>query len=98
MFRQKQEIFRFKLKKVKQTTRTFMYDLKPYSYRLEMTNRFKGLDLVGRMPEDLCVEVCNIVQEVVTTIIPKKNKWEKSKWLSEEGLQTAEKRTEAKVK
>ena len=72
--------------------------LTPYNYRLEVTNRFKGLDLVGRVPEDLWVEVCNIVQEVVTTTIPKKKKWEKSKWLSEEGLKTAEKRREAKVK
>ena len=72
--------------------------LTPYNYRLEVTNRFKGLDLVGRVPEDLWVEVCNIVQEVVTTTIPKKKKWEKSKWLSEEGLKSAEKRREAKVK
>ena len=92
--------FRLKLKIVGKTTRPFRYDLNqfPYNYRLEVTNRFKGLDLVGRVPEDLWVEVCNIVQEVVTTTIPKKKKWEKSKWLSEEGLKTAEKRREAKVK
>ena len=60
-----------------------------------MTNKFKGLDLTDRVPEELWTEICNIVQEVVIKTIPKKCK--KAKWLSEEALQTAEKR-EAKAK
>ena len=60
-----------------------------------MTNRFKGLDLIDRVPDELWTEICNIVQEVVIKTIPKKCK--KAKWLSEEALQTAEKR-EAKAK
>ena len=63
-----------------------------------MTNRFKGLDLVDRVPEELWTEVCNIVQEVVTKTIPKKKKCKKTKWLSEETLQIAEERREAKGK
>ena len=63
-----------------------------------MTNRFKGLDLVDRVPEELCTEVCNNVQEAVTKIIPKKKKFKKPKWLSEEALQIAEKRRQAKGK
>ena len=58
-----------------------------------MTNRFKGLDLVDRVTEELWTEVCNIVQEVVTKTIPKKKKCKKAKWLSEEALQIAEKRS-----
>ena len=65
---------------------------------MEVTNRFKGLDLVDRVPEELWTEVCSIVQEVVIKTIPKKKKCKKSKWLSEEGLQIAEKRREAKSK
>ena len=57
---------------------------------MEVTNRFKGLYLVNRMPEELCMEVCNIVQEVVTKTIPKKKKCKKANWLSEEALQIAE--------
>ena len=63
-----------------------------------MTNRFKGLDLVDRVPEELWMEVRNIIQEAVIKIIPKKNKCKKAKWLSEEALQIAEKRIEAKGK
>ena len=63
-----------------------------------MTNRFKGLDLIDRVPEDLWMEVHDIVQEAVTKTIPKKNKSKKAKWLSEEVLQIAEKRREAKGK
>ena len=63
-----------------------------------MTNRFKELDLTDRVPEKLWTEVCNIVQEVVIKTIPKKKKCKKAKWLSEEALQKAEKRREAKVK
>ena len=64
---------------------------------MEVTNRFKGLDLVHRVPEELWTEVCNTVQEVMTKTIPKKRKCKKARWLSEEALQTAKKR-EAKSK
>ena len=63
-----------------------------------MTNRFKGLDLIDRVPEELWTEVSSIVQGVVIKTIPKKKKCKKAKWLSEEALQTAEKRREAKGK
>ena len=63
-----------------------------------MTNRFKGLDLIDRVPEELWTEVHNIVQEGVIKIIPKKKKYKKAKWLSEEASQIAEKRREAKGK
>ena len=63
-----------------------------------MTNRFKGLDLVDKVPEKLQMEVFNIVQEAVTKTIPKEKKCKKAKWLSDEGLQTAEKRREANGK
>ena len=63
-----------------------------------MTNRFKGLDLTDKVPEELWTKVHNIVQEAVIKTIPKKKKCEKAKWLSEEALQIAEKRTEAKAK
>ena len=92
--------FRLKLKKVGKTTRPFRYylDQIPYNYTVEVTNRFKGLDLIDRVPEELWTEVHNIVQEVVTKIIPKKKKCKKAKWLSEDALQIAEKRREAKGK
>ena len=91
--------FRLKLKKVWKITRSFRYDLNkiPYDYTVELMNRFKGLDLVDRVPEELRTEVHNIVQELVTKIILKKKKCNKAKWLSEEALQIAEKR-EAKGK
>ena len=63
-----------------------------------MTNRLKALDLIERVPEDLWMEVCNTVQEVVIKTIPKRKKYKKAKWLSEEVLQIAEKRREAKRK
>ena len=63
-----------------------------------MTNGFKGLDMIDRVPEELWTEVCNIVQEAVIKTIPKKKKCKKAKWLSEEALQIAEKRREAKGK
>ena len=63
-----------------------------------MRNRCKGLDLIDRVPEELWMEVCNIVQEVVIKIIPKKKKCKKARWLSEEALQIALKRREAKSK
>ena len=92
--------FRLKLKKVGKTTRPFRYDLNqiPYYYTVKVTNRFKGLDLIGRVPEELWTKVRNIVQEVVTKTIPKKKKCKKAKWLSEEALQIAEKRRDEKGK
>ena len=63
-----------------------------------MTNIFKGLDLIDRVPKELWMEVCNIVQEVAIKTIPKKKKCKKAKWLTEEALQAAEKRREAKGK
>ena len=77
-----------------------MYDLNQitYKYIVEVTNRFQGLDLIDRVPKKLWIEVCDIVQEAVIKFIPKKNKWIKAKWLSEEALQIAGKRREAKSK
>ena len=88
------------MKKAWKTTRSFRYDLNqiPYDYTVEVTNRFKGLDLIDRAPEELWMEVRNIVQEAVTKTIPKKKKCKKAKWLSEEALQRAEKRREVKDK
>ena len=88
------------MKKVGKTPWPFRYGLNqiPYNYTVEVTNRFKGLDLVDRVPEELWTEVCNIVQEMVIKTIPKKNTREKAKWLSEEALQVAEKRRESKGK
>ena len=65
---------------------------------MELRNRFKGLDLIDRVPEELWMEVHNIVQEAVIKTIPKKKKCKKAEWLSEEALQIAEKRREAKSK
>jgi len=91
--------FRLKLK-VGKTTRPFRYDQNkiPYDYTVEVTNRFKGLDLIDRVPEELWMEVHNFVQEAVTKTLPKKKKCKKAKWLSEEVLQIAEKRREVKGK
>ena len=88
--------FRLKLKKVGKTTGPFRYDLNqiPYDYTVEVTNRFKGLCLIDRVPEELWMVVRDIVQEVVIKTIPKKKKCNKAKWLSEEALQIAEKRSE----
>ena len=88
------------MKKVGKTTRPFRYDLNqiPYDYTVELTNRFKGLDLIDRVPEELWTEVCDIVQEAVVKTIPKKQKCKKTKWLSEEALQLAEKRRKVKGK
>ena len=74
------------LKKVGKTTRPFRYDLNqiPYDYRVEVTNRFRELDLIDRVPEGLWTEVHDIVQEVVIKAIPKEKKCKKAKWLSEE--------------
>ena len=86
--------FRLKLKKVGKTTRLFRYGINqiPYNYTVKVTNRFKGLDLIDRVSEELWMEVCNTVQETVTKTIPKKKKCKKAEWLSEEDLQIAEKR------
>ena len=87
------------MKKVGKTTRLFRYDLNqlPYDYTVEVTNRFKGLDLIDRVPEELWTEVPDFVQEAVIKTIPENKKYKKVKWLSEEALQIAEKR-EAKGK
>ena len=88
------------MKKVGKTTRSFRYDLNqiPYDYTVAVTNRFKGLDLIDRVPEELWMEVCDTVQEAVIKTIPKKKEYKKAKWLSEKALQIAEKRREAKGK
>ena len=92
--------FRLKLKKVGKTTGSFRYDLNqiPYVYAVEMTNRFMGVDLIHRVPDELWMEVCDIVQEAEIKTIPKKRKCKKAKWLSEEALQIAWQRREAKGK
>ena len=88
------------MKKVGTTTRPFSYDLNPipYDYTVEVRNRFKGLDMIDRVPEELWPEVSDIVQETVIKTIPKKKKCKKVKWLSEEALQIAVKRRETKGK
>ena len=88
------------MKRVGEITRQFRYDLNqiPYDYTVEVKNRFKELDLIDRMPEELWMEVHDIVQEIGIKTIPKKKKCKKAKWLSEEALQIAEKRSEAKGK
>ena len=70
----------------------------PYNYTVEVTNRFKGLDLIDRVPEELWTEIHDMVPEAVIKTIPKKQKYKKATWLSEEGLQIAVKRREAKGK
>ena len=84
----------------RKNTRLLRYDLNqiPYNYTVEVTNRFKGLDLIDGRPEELWMEVHDIVQEAVIKSIPKKKKWSKAKCLSEEALQIAEKRRELKGK
>ena len=88
------------MKKVGKTTRPFRYDLNqiPYDYTVEVTNRFKGLDLIDRVHEELWMEVRDIEQEAMIKIIPKKRKCKKAKWLSEKALQITEKRKDAKSK
>ena len=92
--------FRLKLKKVEKTTSPFGYDLNqfPYDYTVEVTNRYKGLHLIDRVPEELWKEVCDTVQEAGTKTIPNKKKRKKAKRLSEEALQTAEKEETRKAK
>ena len=92
--------FRLKLKKVGETTRPFRYDLNqiPYDYTMEVRNRFKGLDLIDRVPDEQWKEVHDIVQETGIKTIPMEKKCKKAKWLSEEALQIAVKRREARSK
>ena len=80
--------FRLHLKKVEKTTRPFRYDLNqiPYDYTVEVRNRFKGLDLIDRVPDELWTEVRDIVQEAVIKTISKRKICKKAKWLSEEAL------------
>ena len=88
--------FRLKLKKVGKTTRPFRYDLNqiPYDYIVEVRNRFKGLELIDRVPDELWTEVHDIVQETGIKTIPMEKKCKKAKWLSGEALQIAVKRGE----
>ena len=92
--------FRLKLKKVGKTTRPFRNDLNqiPYDYTVEVRNRFKGLDLTDRVPDELRTEVRDIVQETGIRTIPKKKKCKKAKWLPEEASQRAVKRRDVKSK
>ena len=80
--------------------RLFRYDQNKitYDYKVEETNRCKGLDLIDKVPEELWTELRDIVQEAVIKTIPEEKKFKKAKWLSEEGLQIAVKRREAKGK
>ena len=88
------------MKKVGKTTRPFPYDLNqiPYDYRVEVRNRFKGLDLIDRVPDEIWTEVHDIVQETGIKTIPMEKKCKKEKWLSEEALQIAVQRRGAKSK
>ena len=92
--------FRLKLKKVGKTNRSFWYDLNqiPFDYTVEVRNRFKELDLIDRVPDELWTEVHDTVQETGTKTIPMEKKCKKAKWLSEEASQIAVKRREAKSK
>ena len=92
--------FRLKLKKVEKTARPFRYDLNqiPYDYTVKVRNRFKGLDLIDRVPDELWMEVRDIVQETGIKTIPMEKKCEKAKSLSGATLQIAVKRREAKNK
>ena len=88
------------MKKVGKTTRPFRYNLNqiPYDYTVEVSNRFKGLDLIDRVPDELWTEVHDIVQQAGIKTIPVEKKCKKAKWLSEEALQIAVKRREVKSK
>ena len=92
--------FRVKLKKVGKTTRPFRYDLNqiPYNYTVEVRNRFKGPDLIDRVPDELWTEVHDIAKETGIKTIPMEKKCKKAKWLSEKALRIAEKRREMKRK
>ena len=86
------------MKKVGKTTRTFRYDLNqiPYDYTVEVRNRIKGLDLIDRVPDEIWMEIRNIVQETGIKTIPMEKKCKKAKWLSGEALKIAVKRREVK--
>ena len=88
------------MKKVGKTARPFRYDANqiPYDYTVEVRNRFKGLDLIDRVPDELWIKVHDIIQDTGIKTIPKKKKCEKAKWLSEEALQIAVKEEERKAK
>ena len=92
--------FRLKLKKVWKTTKPFRYDLNqiPYDHTVEARNRFKGLDLIDRVPDELWTEILDTVQETGIKTIPMEKKWKKGKWLSEDDLEIAVKRREVKSK
>ena len=92
--------FRLKLKKLGETTRPFRYDLNqiPYYYTVEVINRFKGLNLIDRVPGELWTEIHDIVDEMGVKTMPKKKKCKKANWLSEEALQIAVKREERTAK
>ena len=92
--------FRLKLKKGGKTTSPIRYDLNqiPYDYTVGVRNTFKGLDLIDRVPDELWMEVCDIVQETGIKTIPMEKKYKTAKWLSEETLQIAVKRREVKSK
>ena len=89
-----------KLKKVGKTARSFRYDLNqiPYNNTVEVRNRFKGLDLIDRVRDELWTEVRDMVQETGVKTIPMEKKCKKARWLSGEALQIAVKRREAKSK
>ena len=86
------------MKKVEKTTRSFRYDLKqiPYDYTVKVRNRFKRLDLIDQVLDELWMEIRDIVQETGSKTIPMEKKCKKAKWLSEEALQIAVKRREMK--
>ena len=88
------------MKKAGKATRLFRYDLNqiPYDYTVEMKNRFKGLDLIDRVPDELWIEIGDIVQETGIKTFPMEKKCKKAKWLSEETLQIAVKRNKGKYK
>ena len=88
------------MKEVGKTTRPFRYDLNqiPYDYTVEVRNRFKGLDLIDRVPDELWTDVRDTVQETGIKTIPKKKKCKKAKWLSGEALQIAVKEEKQKAK
>ena len=88
------------MKQVRKTTRPFRYNLNqiPYDYTVEVRNRFNGLDLIDRMPDELWMEVRDIVQETGIKTIPMEKKCKKEKWLSEEALQIAVKEEKRKAK
>ena len=94
------EKFRLKLQKVGKTTRSFRHDLNqtPYDDTVGVRHRFKGLDLIDRVPDELWTDVHDTAQEAGSKTIPKKKKCKKAKWLSEEALQIAAKRREARSK